>query len=130
MFLIPKISYLYDNSLNFEWSRRDNEQGLEKKKKRERKEFKITLGCVCWGDAHVNEAKTETQAGIKMSCESQEIQVFWYEAQRRQFFLLQTFSSLSITRLSKMCECKVRCMHVCVSRWAENHFLAQKRCFQ
>ena len=102
-------------------------KGLRKKK--ERKAFKIP-GCVWWGDAHVNEAKTESQAGIKMSCESQEIQAFRYEAQKRQFFLLQTFSSLSITRLSKMCEYKVRCMHVCVSRWAENHFLAQKKYFQ
>ena len=94
------------------WMKQKSEtmsQGLKKK----RKWFKI-LGCVWWGDAHVNEANTETQAGIKMSCESQEIQAFRYEAQRRQFFLLQAYSSLSITRLSKMCKYKVRCMHVCV----------------
>lgn len=87
-------------------------KGLRKKEKR-------TQDSRTWGEGnvYVNEAKTETQTGIKLSCESQEIiglRQAYIKPRKTSFFYSRFFSSLSITRLSKMCEYEVKHVPVCV----------------
>ena len=91
----------------------DNEQGLEEKSERNLRYKEMGRG----RNAHVNEAKIESQTGTKLSCEFQELQGLGQACMKPRegsSFYSKPFSPLCVTRLSKMCECEVRCVHVCV----------------
>lgn len=104
-------------------------KGLRKKEKRTQDSRTWGVG----GNVYVNEAKTETQTGIKLSCESQEIiglrqayikprkTSFFYS--RLFFFTVYNQAFQNVWVWSEVCAC------VCVSvwqGWAEDHFFQHR----